>query len=336
MTYKLTINQKPTYLHAIVTGQNDRENVVRYLEEIRGECIARNCFRVLVEERLDGPRLGAMDVFQIVLEGRSKASGTYKAFAYVDVNADGGLMKFAETVAVNRGVPVAVFSTVADAETWLLNGDRDGTEPQAATAAGQAAPLSSQSGIRDAGLIEVVPFSIEHHAGVVDLVLPIQQFEFGIPITLEDQPDLCDIPGFYQIRSGNFWVALSGARVVGTISLLDIGKGRGALRKMFVHTEFRGPRYGVARRLLETLLGWCDKNQIREVYLGTTAKFVAAHRFYEQNGFTEVERSRLPPEFPVMVVDTKFYARVLVARGAQPIDASRRLPEGSSPPITER
>jgi hypothetical protein len=129
LTYKLTIHQKPTYLHAIVTGQNNKENVVRYLEEIRGECIVRSCFRVLVEERLDGPRLAAMDVFRIALDGGRKAAGTYNAFAYVDVNADGNLMEFAETVAINRGVPVAAFSTVADAERWLLNGDRKGAEP---------------------------------------------------------------------------------------------------------------------------------------------------------------------------------------------------------------
>jgi hypothetical protein len=132
MTYKLTIHQKPTYLHAIVTGRDTRENVERYLEEIRRECIARNCFRVLVEERLEGPRLDTMEVFQVVSEGSSKASGIYKAFAYVDVNAKGNLMQFAETVAVNRGVPVVVFSTVADAEKWLLNEGSGGTEPNAA------------------------------------------------------------------------------------------------------------------------------------------------------------------------------------------------------------
>jgi hypothetical protein len=85
---------------------------------------------VLVEERLEGPRLGAMDVFRIA--GGGKAAGVYNAFAYVDVNADGNLMEFAETVAINRGVPVAVFSTVADAERWLLNGDHKGAEPHPA------------------------------------------------------------------------------------------------------------------------------------------------------------------------------------------------------------
>ena len=140
MSYKLTIHQKPAYLHAVVTGRNTRENVAEYLEEIRRECIVRNCFRVLVEERLEGPRLGTTDVFQIVSEGSSKASGTYKAIAYVDVNATGDLMQFAETVAVNRGVPVVVFSTVADAEKWLLNEASGGAEPHAAADAAKSRP----------------------------------------------------------------------------------------------------------------------------------------------------------------------------------------------------
>jgi hypothetical protein len=135
MTYRLTIAQNPTYLHVIVSGQNSRENVLRYLEETFRECIARNCFRVLIEERLDGPRLGTLDVFQIASEGSSKAGRIIKAIAYVDVNAQGGLMKFAETVAVNRMLPVVVFPTVADAEKWLLNDDRP--EPRTAVDTGK-------------------------------------------------------------------------------------------------------------------------------------------------------------------------------------------------------
>ena len=39
--------------------------------------------------------------------------------AYVDVNATGDLMGFAENVAVNRAIPVRVFASVAAAEEWL-------------------------------------------------------------------------------------------------------------------------------------------------------------------------------------------------------------------------
>jgi hypothetical protein len=94
------------------------------LQELRTECLTRGCSRLLLEERLEGPRLGLLDVFKIASEGSPEVSGTFKAFAYVDVNAQGDLMQFAETVAVNRRLPLAVFSNVADAEQWLLNEGR--------------------------------------------------------------------------------------------------------------------------------------------------------------------------------------------------------------------
>lgn len=156
-------------------------------------------------------------------------------------------------------------------------------------------------------MIEVVPFAPQHLEGVIAVILPIQQLEFQIPITLEAQPDLNDIPGFYQKGSGNFWVALDDQKIVGTVGLLDIGNGQGALRKMFVAEGHRGSQHGVAKRLLDILFAWCHARGVREVYLGTTAKFLAAHRFYEKNGFQEIARAELPAEFPVMTVDSKFY-----------------------------
>jgi hypothetical protein len=123
MSYELTITPKGTYLHAVVTGVNRRENVVRYLEAIRRECATRSTFRVLIEERLEGPRLSMASVFQIAADGGSRAQGEFEAIAYVDMNAEGDSMKFAETVAVNRSLPVRVFGSVSDAEKWLLGKD---------------------------------------------------------------------------------------------------------------------------------------------------------------------------------------------------------------------
>ena len=34
MSYQLTVTQKKDYLHAVVTGQNTRENVMGYLDEV--------------------------------------------------------------------------------------------------------------------------------------------------------------------------------------------------------------------------------------------------------------------------------------------------------------
>ena len=156
-------------------------------------------------------------------------------------------------------------------------------------------------------MIEIVPFSGQHLSGIVDLILTIQKSEFGIPITLDDQPDLLDIPRYYQKTNGNFWVALHGPEIIGTIALLDIGNGQGALRKMFVKKQFRGSAHGVAHCLLQVLFEWCRLHNVHEIYLGTTPAFMAAHRFYEKNGFLEIKLTELPVSFPVMSVDTKFY-----------------------------
>ena len=156
-------------------------------------------------------------------------------------------------------------------------------------------------------MLKIRPSEPADAGAIAAVILPIQQLEFGIPITIEAQPDLSDIRGFYQHGCGNFWVAELDGSIVGTIGLLDIGDGSAALRKMFVAEPFRGREHGVAQRLLEDLLEWAAEKHVEYLYLGTTAKFLAAHRFYEKNGFTEIARKELPPSFPVMSVDTKFY-----------------------------
>jgi len=142
---------------------------------------------------------------------------------------------------------------------------------------------------------------------VIDLIVNIQRNEFEVAITPEEQPDLQNVSGFYQKGKGNFWLAITGNTVVGTIALLDIGNNQGALRKMFVNKDYRGREHGVGQALLDTLLEWAKQNEVSEIYLGTTEKFIAAHRFYEKNGFRHVDVDLLPLAFPRMAVDVIFY-----------------------------
>lgn len=101
MSYQLIITEKPGYLHCIVTGKNSMENVANYFQEVARECKSCKCFRVLIEEHLVGRRLETWNVYQLVSEGSARNLGKFEAVAYVDVNAEGDLMKFAETVASN-------------------------------------------------------------------------------------------------------------------------------------------------------------------------------------------------------------------------------------------
>lgn len=154
-------------------------------------------------------------------------------------------------------------------------------------------------------------YSPEYKEEVIGFILGIQRDEFHIPITREDQPDLGDIESFYQKGGGNFWLALYEGRIVGTISLIDIGCRQGALRKMFVAAAYRGKGHDIAKLLLKRLMSWADEQGMREIYLGTTVKFLAAHRFYEKNDFARIAREDLPAAFPVMKVDTVFFKHSL-------------------------
>lgn len=155
--------------------------------------------------------------------------------------------------------------------------------------------------------IRIEDYSDGYCDAVRDLILPIQREEFGVDITYEDQPDLAQIPTFYQTGGGQFWIALEGDTLIGTIALLDMGRDMGALRKMFVSPGHRGAEIGVAKRLLDTLLAHAKTRGMEEIFLGTTSAFRAAHRFYEKSGFRRVEPEDLPDNFLRMVPDTRFY-----------------------------
>ncbi len=155
--------------------------------------------------------------------------------------------------------------------------------------------------------IAVEEYSNKYQPQIVDLILQIQQIEYNISITKEDQPDLYDVENFYQKGTGNFWMALEADRVIGTVALLDIQNHQVALRKMFVAKEYRGQVFKTASLLLGNAIEWAKQKRIREIYLGTTPQFLAAHRFYEKNGFEEIRLENLPSSFPLMQVDKKFY-----------------------------
>ena len=110
--------------------------------------------------------------------------------------------------------------------------------------------------------------------------------------------------------NGNFWVATIDDNVIGTISLVDIGNRQVALRKMFVQENYRGKALGVGQALLNTVFEWAKERKLTGIFLGTTEKYLAAHRFYEKNGFTEIQKDDLPKSFPVMQVDKKFYSYI--------------------------
>ncbi|CAN5573944.1 GNAT family N-acetyltransferase [soil metagenome] len=163
-------------------------------------------------------------------------------------------------------------------------------------------------------MIQIRPFQSADQNMIPDFVVNIQRGEFGVDVTIADQPDLLDIAGYFRHGIGEFWVAVDGDRIVGTIGLKDMPELEGelravAIRKMFVAATHRGREFGIAQRLLDTLGDDAAKHGVRRLMLGTTDKMKAAHRFYERNGFTRIAETDLPENFPRMPVDDVFYQK---------------------------
>jgi hypothetical protein len=74
---------------------------------------------LLLEMNLSGPSLDTMSIFRVVSQ-RAPTGATLAKIAYVDpATSDPAEARFAETVALNRGVNVRLFPDVASAAQWL-------------------------------------------------------------------------------------------------------------------------------------------------------------------------------------------------------------------------
>ncbi|WP_159478212.1 GNAT family N-acetyltransferase [Dyadobacter sp. 3J3] len=155
--------------------------------------------------------------------------------------------------------------------------------------------------------IVIHPILNDHYPQILDLILPIQQIEFNVPVTLEGQPDLLDIETHYHNTGGGFWGAKNGDELVGSIALISVGHKAGAIRKMFVKKEFRGKETGTAQQLLDILIEYCKEKEITDLYLGTVDMLKAAHRFYEKNGFVKMKSEKMPDYFPRMMGENVYY-----------------------------
>lgn len=119
MAYQLTVLEKPSYLHFIITGDATVEDALGYMAEGVEICKAKNCFRVLVEDRLEGEPMGMMDMIPLSRGAAGKALGVVEQVAMVDNISGGPLNKFAAQVASTLGINIRICDSVEEADKWL-------------------------------------------------------------------------------------------------------------------------------------------------------------------------------------------------------------------------
>lgn len=119
--YRLSVEERPGYLCFRVDGEDNVETAVAYLSEVLRISREKGCPNVLILENLRGPGLGIGDVFRVIMRAVWPAVPHLRVVAYVDINPEHEFrsMKFAETVARNRGLFVRVFADPEEAQAWI-------------------------------------------------------------------------------------------------------------------------------------------------------------------------------------------------------------------------
>jgi GNAT superfamily N-acetyltransferase len=166
------------------------------------------------------------------------------------------------------------------------------------------------------GAVQIVPYEPEHQEQVVALVLHVQNIEYGLGISLEEQPDLLAIEAEYVGTGGGFWVAISGdGQVVGTIGVqvkaAQNGAHWGIMKKFFVQLEHRGRALdggdSLSSRLYGALLAHAHSIGLRGILLDTPKAAERSHAFYQRVGFRPIAREDLPFDYSYPDRDSRLF-----------------------------
>ncbi|MCC8014290.1 MAG: GNAT family N-acetyltransferase [Eubacterium sp.] len=143
--------------------------------------------------------------------------------------------------------------------------------------------------------MEICRYQEQYRQQIIDLILHIQNEEAGIALSIEEQPDLLDIPLFYEKNGGGFWIAVENNEVIGTFAFMNYGNGNAVLKKFFVRADWRNKKIGLA--LYETVISYLKENNYKQALLDTPAVAKTSHRFYEKAGFKRITNEQIPFQY---------------------------------------
>ncbi len=153
--------------------------------------------------------------------------------------------------------------------------------------------------------MKIETYSGKYDNEIISLILSIQNNEAKIGLSLQEQPDLLDIHRSYQQSGGEFWIALSDGRVVGTIGLMLKEKHCAIMKKFFVEKAFRSQKIGLA--LYNELIKYAVSKDVHSIILDTPSVARVSHRFYEKAGFCKITPAELPVPYSYPDRDSILY-----------------------------
>ncbi|MCM1263611.1 MAG: GNAT family N-acetyltransferase [Butyrivibrio sp.] len=140
--------------------------------------------------------------------------------------------------------------------------------------------------------MKIITYQKEYKQQIIDLILHIQNDETGINLSLQEQPDLLDIPRYYEKDGGEFWLALEDNKVIGTLALMNKGNGNGVLKKGFVDIAYR--KNGILTKLYEVLLNYAKKQNMKLLMFDTPSVATNCHSFFEKRGYVQINKNEQP------------------------------------------
>lgn len=148
-------------------------------------------------------------------------------------------------------------------------------------------------------------------AQIDEFICKIQRTEFNLQSPEKFNFCLYKMDNYYKGNNNriNFFIALDGTDIVGSIGLRNLDSSQCELRKFYVASNYRSK--GLGKRLFELALQAARENNYIKMYTGTMKIKVNAQAFYENHHFKEIDRKFLPAIFQSQVLDEMFYVRTL-------------------------
>ena len=134
--------------------------------------------------------------------------------------------------------------------------------------------------------MHIEPYTPKYKNEIISLILNIQNNESKINLSLKEQPDLLDISKCYQQKGGEFWLALSDGKVIGTIGLMLKENNCAIMKKFFVKKDFRPQKVGLA--LYQKLLTIWEAS-VRATHLFLSDAEILQIKEYVPQAFASVE-----------------------------------------------
>ena len=153
--------------------------------------------------------------------------------------------------------------------------------------------------------MQIITYQEKYKQQIIDLILDIQNNEAKINLSLEEQPDLLDIPTCYEKDGGEFWLAVEGDKLIGTLALMNKGNGNAVLKKGFVRSDCR--KQGILGKLYATLQEFAMEQGLKTFVFDTLSVATNCHSFFEKRGYRRITKDELPFSYEYPDRDSYLY-----------------------------